>query len=100
VGENLTGSFNCVPAIARATATRLVENFDPNPPAYVIEVTCENSDNCSNKWMSPHMVIRPPTMEVNGYACYGGTLEAEYLAGGDPHTWFVVIMDGRPFLTR
>lgn len=60
-----------------------------------LQVTCDNSTDCNNSWMSPQIAMGIPDEFF-----FGGKLEANYMPMKDDHVWALGVTAGRPFLTE
>jgi hypothetical protein len=60
-----------------------------------LQVTCDNSTDCNNSWMSPQIAMGIPDEFF-----FGGKLEANYMPMKDDQVWALGVTAGRPFLTE
>jgi hypothetical protein len=75
--------------VVSPTAGHTGEQSDP------LQVTCDNSTDCNNSWMTPQIAMGIPDEFF-----FGGKVEANYMPMKDDHVWALGVTAGRPFLTE
>jgi hypothetical protein len=70
-------------------------NGHTGEPTDPLQVTCDNSTDCDNSWMTPQLAMGIPDEFF-----FGGKLEANYKPMKDDQVWSLGVTAGRPFLTE